>query len=219
MQSILHNVPQSYSINLSIYRHSKTPQFNKRNRYPIYLYPLLFELLASSPPLANIRIVGALISLPSSRMKILIIIREPRLNLANPTRTSHGVWNTRYPRAILARVRSYPSLRWYYRDWPRLLLSLAISPFLLVPFVSSLSHRLSPRFSNPPITPAAAKCDPLRVMECANYNICWIIGGRLAAPAYAATRRTGCILYVYTGARKTGLWNILGFTVYFLLVY
>lgn len=23
-----------------------------------------------------------------------------------------------------------------------------------------------------PITPAAAKCDPLRVMECANYNIC-----------------------------------------------
>ena len=42
-----------------------------------------------------------------------------------------------------------------------------------------------------PITPAAAKCDPLRVMECANYNICWIIGGRLAAPADAAARCTG----------------------------
>ena len=62
---------------------------------------------------------------------------------------------------------------------------------------------VSLRGSQAPITPAAAKCDPLRVMECANYNICWIIGGRLAAPADAAARCTGyntCIcIGIYTG--------------------
>lgn len=42
--------------------------------------------------------------------------------------------------------------------------------------------------SRGPITPPAAKCDPLSVMECANYNICWIIGARSApAPARSAS--------------------------------
>lgn len=38
----------------------------------------------------------------------------------------------------------------------------AISPLSSLPLYGSVA----------PITPAAAKCDPLRVMECANYNIC-----------------------------------------------
>lgn len=66
------------------------------------------------------------------------------------------------------------------------------------PFRSRLGVSL--HRSRAPITPAAAKCDPLRVMECANYNICWIIGGRLAAPTDAAGRHTGYNTYVYVYA-------------------
>jgi len=104
------------------------------------------------------------------------------------------------------RVGSYPSLPSYYRDWPHLLLlhprvpslptghhplSLSPPPSLTLSPSSSLHFPLYGSVA--PITPAAAKCDPLRVMECANYNICWIIGGRSAAPADGAGRHTGYI--------------------------
>lgn len=82
--------------------------------------------------------------------------------------TSRWRLDTRYPRVsrmrqvvsfatlVLSRLASPPSL----------LLSRSLEPperFVL---------GVSLRGSQAPITPAAAKCDPLRVMECANYNIC-----------------------------------------------
>lgn len=96
--------------------------------------------------------------------------RESRLNGGNPA------WNTpvvfrymlsssishasgrilRYARIIEIGLASFPTL-----------LSL---PRTSQPFRSRLGVSL--RGSRAPITPAAAKCDPLRVMECANYNIC-----------------------------------------------